>query len=324
MPRKLALSLLFSTLVFAAVFVAALPASGQEQNAAEIVVNLAAGRVDVCVAKGALFVAATDEKVEPGSHPPEMMSLGTGRVGVLLGAVEWIRPGTAIPSVRLDVQLEHTVREAGPMQGPGATGQQASDIETIGVALLEQIRGVARGFHHKIDLGPDEPLVELLLADYEDGYGFEVWVLQYRIRQEALGNGYYETRVLRPAYIQLYPPEKGQPRTLMEVRYPPEAQGPSLLELLKQNDPRLQTIRASSSKLFEATGHLLEGESPKANPDDIGAFLRAALPAVLPADTHMALGEITEDKEFVWLVEPTDSRPASAPGDSEAPSLYKH
>ena len=324
MPRKLALSLLFSTLVSAAVFVAALPASGQEQNAAEIVVNLAAGRVDVCVAKGALFVAATDEKVEPGSHPPEMMPLGTGRVGVLLGAVEWIRPGTAIPSVRLDVELEHIIRELGPMQGAGTAGEQASDIETIGVALLEQIRGVASGFHHKIDLHPDEPLVELLLADYQGGYGFEVWVLQYRIQQEVLGNGYYETRVLRPAYTQLYPPEKGQPRTLMEARYPPETQGASLLELLKQNDPRLQTIRASSSKLFEATGHLLEGESPKANPEDVGAFLRAALPAVLPADTHMALAEITEEKEFVWLVEPTEPRPASAPGDSDAPSLYKH
>ncbi len=324
MPRKLALSLLFSTLVSAAVFVAALPASGQEQNAAEIVVNLAVGRADVCVAKGALFVAATDEKVEPGSHPPEMMPLGAGRIGVLLGAVEWIRPGTASPPVRLDVELGHIIRQLGPMQSAGTAGEQASDIETIGVALLEQIRGVASAFHHKIDLDPDEPLVELLLADFQDGYGFEVWVLQYRIQQEELGNGYYQTRVLRPAYTQLYPPEKGQPRTLMEVRYPPETQGPSLLELLKQNDPRLQTIRASSSKLFEAAGRLLEGESPKANPEDIGAFLRAALPAVLPADTHMALAEIMEDKEFVWLVEPTEPHPASAPADSDAPSLYKH
>jgi hypothetical protein len=311
-------------LVSAAVFVATLPASGQEQNAAEIVVNLAAGRADVCVARGALFVAVTDEKVEPGSHPPEMMPLGAGRIGVLLGAVEWVRPGTSSPPVRLDVELEHIIRELGPMQGGGATGEQASDIETIGVALLEQIRGVASGFHHQIALDPDEPLVELLLADYQDNYGFEVWVLQYRIRQEALGNGYYETRVLRPAYTQLYPPEKGQPRTLMEVRYPPESLGPSLLELLKQNDPRLQTIRASSSKLFEATGHLLEGESPKAHPEDIGAFMRAALPAVLPADTRMAIGEVTEDKEFVWLVEPAEPRPASAPSDSGAPSLYKH
>jgi hypothetical protein len=325
MPRKVAFSLLISALAaVAAALLAALPVSAQEQNAAEIVVNLAAGRVDVCVAKGAMFVATTDEKVEPGSHPPELMPLGAGRMGVLLGAVEWIRPGTGNPTVRLDAELGHVLRELGPMQGDANADQQATDIETIGIALLEQIRGVATNFHHKIDLNPDEPLVELVLADYEEGYGFEVWVLQYRIEQELLGNGYYQTRVLRPAYVQLYPPEKGQPRTLMEVRYPPEIQGPSFLELLKQNDPRLQKVRASSPQIFEASGHLLDGESPKAHPDDVGAFLQAALPAVHAPDTRMAIAELTELKEFVWLVQPTEPRPANAPGDSDAPSLFKH
>ncbi|MGO9640788.1 MAG: hypothetical protein ACLP1Y_05740 [Candidatus Acidiferrales bacterium] len=324
MPRKVAFSFLLSTLLAAAASLVALPVSGQEQNEAEIVVNLAAGRVDVCVAKGVLLLATTDEKVEPGSHPPELMPLGVGRMGVLLGAVEWIQPGTGIPPVRLDVEVERAVREIGPLPSSGSAGDQASDIETVGVALLEQIRRVATGFHHKIDLDPDEPLVELLLADYADGYGFEVWVLRYRVQQEALGNNYYETRVLRPNYAQLYPPEKGQPRTLMEVRYPPELEGPSLLELLKQNDPRLQKIRASSTQLFEATGHLLEGESPKAHPEDIGAFLRAALPAVRAPGTRMAMAEVTEDKDFVWLIEPTEPHPAGASSESDAPSLYKH
>jgi len=325
MPHRIAFSFLISALL--AVVAALLevpPVSGQDQNASEIVVNLAAGRVDVCVAKGAMFVATTDEKVEPGSHPPEMMPLGPGRIGGLLGAVEWIRPGTGNPTVRLDAELERAVHELGPMDSGGDAGRQATDIETIGIALLEQIRSVATNFHHKIDLDPEEPLVELVLADYQDDYGFEVWALQYRIEQELLGNGYYQTRVLRPAYVQLYPPEKGQPRTLMEVRYPPEIQGPSLLELLKQDDPRLQKVRASSTQIFEATGHLLEGESPKAHPDDVGAFLQAAVPAVHAPDTRMAIAELTELKEFVWLVQPTEPRPANAPADSDAPSLYKH
>ncbi len=312
MDRKLALALLLSTLVASAAVLASFPASAQQQNASEIVVNLAAGRVDVCVAKGVMFVAATDEKVEPGSHPPEVMALGSGRMGVLLGAVEWIRPGTGNPTVRLDAELGHAMRQLGPMDGGGNAGQQATDIETIGIALLEQIRDVATNVHQKIDLDPDEPLVELLLADFQEGYGFEVWVLDYRIQQEALGNGYYQTRVLRPAYTQLYPPEKGQPRTLMEVRYPREIQGPTLLELLKQNDPRLQKVRASSSQIFEATGHLLDGESPKAHPEDVGDFLREALPAVHPAGTQMAIAEITEEKEFVWLVQPTEPHPENA------------
>jgi hypothetical protein len=324
MPSKTTLSLLLSTLCAVAAALSALAAPGQEQSAAEIVVNLAAGRVDVCVAKGALFMAATDEKVEPGSHPPELMALGDGRMGVLLGAVEWIRPGTGNPTVRLDAELGRLMREAGPLNSGGNGGQQATDIETIGIALLEQIRGVATNFHHKIDLDPNEPLVELVLADFQDDYGFEVWVLDYRIQQEALGNGYYETRVLRPAYTQLYPPEKGQPRTLMEVRYPPEIKGPTLLELLKENDPRMQKVRASSSLIFEATGHLLEGDSPKAHPDDIGAFLRAALPAVHPPDTRLAVAELTELKEFSWLVEPTEPHPATPSGETDAPTLYKH
>ena len=324
MRDKIAILFSFTILLAVATSLAAVPSFGQEPNASEIVVNLAAGSVDVCVAKGALLLAATDEKVEPGTHPPEIAELGVGRMGVLLGAVEWIRPGTGAVPVRLDVELEESVRAVGPMQSDGSAGEQASDIETIGIALLEQIRIVATAFHHKIDIAPDEPLVEMVLADYEDGYGFEVWVLRYRIEQESLGNGYYETRVLRPSYTQLYPPEKGQPRTLMEIRYPLDIHGPTLLELLKQNDPRLQPIRAASSQLFDATGHVLEGESQKAHPDDIGNFLRAALPAVHPPGTRVAIAEITEEKDFVWLVQPTEPHPSSESRDSDAPTLYKH
>jgi len=324
MNRKTPFLILLPTLIVVGVSLAALSSSGQEQSAAEVVVNLAGGRVDVCVAKDTMFVATTDEQVEPGSHPPEMEALGIGRVGVLLGAVEWINPGTGNPTVRLDAELGRAVQQIGPADSSGNAGQEATDVENIGIALLEQVRAVTKNIHHKIDLDPDEPLVELVLADFQDGYGFEVWVLTYRIQQEALGNDYYDTRVLRPAYVQLYPPEKGQPRTLMEVRYPSDIQGPSLLELLKQNDPRLQKVRASSSQIFEATGHLLEGESPKAHPDDIGQFLREALPAVHDPSTRMAIAELTDTKDFVWLVEPTEPRPAAAPGEADAPSLLKH
>jgi len=324
MNRQRRFLILLSTLIVVGVSLAALSASGQEETAAEVVVNLAAGRVDVCVAKGAMLVATTDEKVEMGSHPPEMEALGIGRLGVLLGAVEWISPGTGTPPVRLDAELDHAVQQMGPVDNNGIAGQEATDVENIGVALLEQVRAVTKNIHHKIDLDPDDPLVELVLADYQDAYGFEVWLLKYRIQQKALGNDYYDTRVLRPAYVQLYPPEKGQPRTLMEVRYPSEILGPTLLEWLKQNDPRLQKVRESSSQIFEATGHLLEGESPKARPDEIGQFLREALPALHAPGTRMAIAELNDSKEFVWLVQPTEPRPAAAPAEAGAPSLLKH
>ncbi len=60
----------------------------------------------------------------------------------------------------------------------------------------------------------------MLLADYVENYGPEIWSLKYRIQQDNLGNDYWETHILRPAYYQLYPPEKGSARTFMEAQYP--------------------------------------------------------------------------------------------------------
>ena len=76
--------------------------------------------------------------------------------------------------------------------------------------------------HHKINLGEDEPLIRIVLAGFVRDYGPEAWTIDYHIAQDALGNDIWRTRVLRPTYNQLYPPEKGKPKTFMEVRYPPE------------------------------------------------------------------------------------------------------
>src|SRR3972149_5896435 len=69
-----------------------LPAAAQEEG--EVVVNLAAGRVAVLVAKEGIIVSAVQEHVEAESRPPLVVQLSERRVGIVLGAAEWLQPGT--------------------------------------------------------------------------------------------------------------------------------------------------------------------------------------------------------------------------------------
>src|SRR3989304_4802712 len=118
----------------------------------------------------------------------------------------------------MDRQL---VRLMGEIAGPKRLdAEHAGDIEVLGLAMLEALRPMTSRLHNKIDLGEDEALLELVLVGYVTDYGPEVWSVRYHIVQEPVRGDYWRTRVLRPRYTQLYPPEKGQPRTLMEVRNP--------------------------------------------------------------------------------------------------------
>lgn len=301
----------------------------QNQPARDVVANFAAGRVEICAAKDTIVLATADEPFEAGSTPPQIFQLGTGRIGVLLGAVEWIEPGSGAPPDRFASDLTDIGREA-PTDANAGAGNEATDIETLGIALLERIRAQAEGIHHKIDLAADEPLVELIVADYLPDYGFEAWEVRYNITQEAMGNDYWVTRVSRPNYTQLYPPEKGQPRTLIEVSYPPEATRPTLVDQLRRNDPSLAAARSASPQLARATTQLVDGESTKSIASDDADFLRAAMPIVTRPEARLALVEITDTRDVVWVLgapAPTQAA-APAPGqpqsDPDAPSLYKH
>jgi hypothetical protein len=319
----------FATLTAIGVAAPRICSAQQPQPARDVVANFAAGRVEICAAKGTLLIATADEPIEPGSQPPEIFGLGTGRLGILLGAVEWIEPGSGAPPDSFAQDLITIGREAPGAQAEAAAGNEASDIEMLGIALLERIRAQAEGFHHKIDIAPDEPLVELIVADYVEGYGFEAWLVRYNVTQQTLGNDYWVTRVSRPNYTQLYPPDKGQPRTLVEVSYPPEATRPSLIDRLRRDDPALESIRSASPELNRATSEILDGQSPKSVAADDADFLRAAMPVITRAEARVALVEITDDRDIVWVVgspAPAQAQ-AAAPGqksEPDAPSLYKH
>ena len=299
------------------------PAQESKQNP---VAGLAAGRVFLYVAGDGMVIGALEQNPKAGARPPVILPLSGSRIAILLGPVEWASSGSGQAPVRLDRELPRLANQAAPGRRQQPTPGQASDIEAIGVALLERLRALAGQLYTKVASRPDQPLVELLLVDITEDYGPEVWLVSYRVTQDALGNDYWRTRVLRPSYTQLYPPEKGQPRTLIEVCYPGDAPGPALLDLLNQNDPRLARLRTSDLPTTRAVERLASGQSNKATVDDAAVFLRAALPAIAGQDARLVMGVLREQRGFAWLLEPPEP-PQSAeegkPREPGAPTLRK-
>ncbi len=311
---------------FACVHLWSFPARSAQEAGQEVVANLASGRVVIYVAKDGIAIAANEGRMEAESRPPLVAQLSAKRVAILLGAAEWVHPGTGRPPLRLDFELPHAVGKAIGM-GPRLQQEQGSDLEPIGKALMEPLRLVVPELTRKMDLGPDDPLVEMLLVGYKEQYGPEVWLLQYRLVQEPLRGDYWKSRVLLPSYTQLYPPDKGQPRTLVEVRYPPEDKGPALLELLKQSDERLTSLRTSNAQVARASEKLASGESNKALVDDSIVFLRATLDAIALPNSVQIVAVISERRGFEWILAPpaavTKKVEDAKPREPGAPTLRK-
>jgi len=320
-PRRAIFYFLFSIFYF-------LPCALRAQEAGqEVVANLSAGRVVIYVAKDGMVIAANESRVEADSRPPLVVQLSPKRIAILLGAAEWVQPGTGRPPLRLDIELPRAIGKRMPPD-PRLQQEQISDLEPIGTALLEPLRTVVPQLTRKMNLAPDDPLVEMLLVGFEEEYGPEVWLLQYRLAQEPLRGDYWKSRVLRPSYTQLYPPEKGQPRTLVEVRYPPEDAGPALLKLLQQSDARLTPLRTSNAQVARASEKLARGESNKALLDDAVVFLRASLDAIAEPNTLQIVGVISEKRGFEWILAPPAAAPLQKaeelkPREAGAPTLKK-
>src|SRR3984893_9483520 len=213
--------------VLAFVCVFALAAAHTQAPEDEIVAHLAGGRVIVHVARdGNIVFAAINEPVEAGGVPPRVLELDSTHVAVLLGASEWRLPADPNP-VRLDRNFER-IRARDPKYQYDA-GEAEPDLETIGVAILEKLRPLTAQLHHKIELPPEEPLLEMVLIGYApNNYGPEIWTIEYRVQQQQVGTRgeYWQTRILRARFTQLYPPEKHAPRMIVEARYPADLKAP--------------------------------------------------------------------------------------------------
>lgn len=298
-----------NSLVFALICVAIIPGAARlrarrqrsgGETGEEVVANLAAGRAVVLVAKDGIVVATVESRAEPETLPPLIVPLNGGRVAVFLGAVEWREPFSGQPPERLDVEFRKGAARAAPPKNLEAGG--GTDLEQIGLAVLDPLRAVAGKLHRKIEMPENEPIVELLIVGYSPDYGPEVWSLRYPLVQEPMRGDYWHTRILRPRFLQLYPPEKGQPRTLMEVRYPPAgANSAALLDLLKGGDPRISRLRSSSTAQADAMDRILRGDSTKVPMAAARDFLLAALNGIAEPDARQLMITIGEQKGLEWV-----------------------
>jgi hypothetical protein len=298
-------------------------ARAQEQDAsAEFVANLSSGRVIICVTRDSMLVGAASESTEPGSHSPFFVTMNGGHVVVLLGATEWVELHSSKPSVRMDSELA-AINNVGARPSVALEQNEAGEIEDIGIAFLERFRAVATRLHHELAIKADEPVIQLIVAGYTKGYGPEAWLLSYRVRQRELRDGYFDTQALRPSYVQLYPPEKSEPHTLVEVRYPPEIPGPTLLQLLGQNDARLRPIRSADPKVTQAAQQLLDGASPKAASEPTTVFMRDALTATKSKESKLTLAALHDNDHFEWIIPPPEAlrKPSDEKRDPAAPTL---
>ena len=303
------------------------PCRAQVTRDQEVAVNLTEGRVVVCATKDAIVLAALDSRKEPDVRPPEITIISALRMGVMMGATEWVFPQSNDKPVQLNAEFTKLVSAA--LNSAGQSDDfRATDLESIGIAVLERLRVLAGQLHHKVNLGEDEPILRIVLADYVRDYGPEAWVLDYRIVQDDLGGGIFRTRVMRPSYNQIYPPEKGKPKTLMEVRYPPENRAtsePELLDLLQQNDSRLAGFRSANQIEAKSLALVVQGQSQKSDAASLTAFLKSALPAVTPPQTKLTMARVDYDGGFQWILQPPRAPgPPPVPGQAakqpEAPA----
>jgi hypothetical protein len=295
----------------------------------EIVANLAGGRVIVHVANdGNIIFGAIDEPVEAGGVPPRLVEVDPTHVAVLLGASEWRLPADPNP-VRLDRNFQRI--HARDPKYQYSVGEAEPDLETIGVAVLEKLRPLTAQLHHKIDLQPDEPLLEMVLIGYApNNYGPEVWTVEYRVQQEqvATRGEYWQTRVLRPRFTQLYPPEKHAPRTIIEARYPADLQAPTLMALIQGDDPAIAQLRGADVRFAKVIAAVDKGQAQKAAPADAADFLRALLPLIAGKQSFI-LAKMEEQHGFDWIVPPDEPVERAKKGEEdknrppEAPSLRR-
>ena len=315
-PLYLRLSFVFLLLAIA------LPVRAQDRED-EIIANLAGGRVIVHVAREVIIFAAIDQPVEPNSIPPRVAGVDSSHIAVLFGASEWRMPADPQP-VRLDRNFQRIAGRDPRYQYDASEAEP--DLETIGVAFLEKLRPLVSQLHHKIDIAADEPLMELVLIGYApNNYGPEVWTVEYRVQQQqvATRGEYWQTRLLRPRFTQLYPPEKHAPRVIVEARYPAELEAPAIMGLIQGGDPVVNRLSKADPRFAKVVEEINRAQAQKAAPNDAADFLRALLPLIAP-NSRFILAKMEEQHGFDWIVPPEEpiekakkeedkNRPAEAP-----------
>lgn len=319
--RNVPLRLLCVSLLLFSFFLAAAILAFAQDREDEIVANLAGGRVIVHVAKDVIIFAAIDQPVEPNSIPPRVAGVDSSHIAVLFGASEWRVPADPKP-----IRLDRSIQRVGAQERREDYGLENAepDLELIGTTFLEKLRPLVGQLHHKVDFSPNDPIFEMVIIGYAPGdYGPEVWVAEYHMEQEEVatrGEEYWQTRLLRPHFTQLYPPEKHAPRLLVESRYPAGLKGPTLEEMIKSNDPRIASL-TKEARFEKVLENLRAGSAQKAQSAESVEFMRAAVP-LLAGNSSYVIGTLGEQGGLNWVVPPTEplekaqedkNRPTEAP-----------
>lgn len=337
MPHARKLGIFIAAISLLAV---AVPARAQDpdQPTEEVIANLAAGRVIIAVYKDAIVIATIENKIEPGTLTPPIVPITEQRAGILLGATVWTSPSSRQVVSNLASELPTARRNVAGSTAPhliarADSEKTAGDIEQTGLGFLVPLNEAAGNLHGHLDLSASEPLTELILADYLPSYGAEVWQLTYGIHQEPERGDYWQTRVQRPRYTQFWPPDKKDPRTLVEFHYPPDDQQTPLRDLLLAHDERLEKIRATSPELAAGADAIQQASTDKMLLAQGLPFLKAAI-AALAGNNRVQMAVIPVAGSFQWLiapppeerVPPNKNRPEGAPTlmrPPEAPTLQK-
>jgi hypothetical protein len=296
-----------------------------EARSQEIVADQATGRVYILVVKDAIVVGALGIPTELGALPPEIVRMESSRMAVLLGGVDWRAIDSGQP---LLASLARELPSLRPQSAAGApphlqqesNGGVAADIEIVGVGVFDRLRGIAAQLHGAIHLPDAQPVLKIVLADFVEDYGPEVWTLDYDLRQEELRADYWQTQIDRPRYQQLWPPDKGEKHSPVEISYPGSARSQPLLSELLHDDPRLKNIGGAGPAFADVQQAILAGDTRKLLPADAIAFMRAVLSALAGNDSdNYAIAAIGEHTGFSWIVRPKASvdekkeRPPGAP-----------
>lgn len=297
-----------------------------QASAEEIIANLCTGRVVIGVAKDGIVVATLENPIEPGTRPPMIVPISEERVAVLLGAADWWLPDQNRELARIDQELPDLPSPQGLRNQPHlkaseqeGEGSEATDIEQVAERLRIRLSSIAGHIHGKLNLADGEPLLSMLLADYAPQYGPEVWLVQYSIEQEPEQGDYWQTRVQQPQYTQLWPPEKGQPRGLIEFSYPAT---PTVASLIRGGDAHVAQSLSTTPGMQQVSAAILDGNIQKQPAVDVAAFLRTCLGALTVPSARMIEAEINEKQGVGWFVRPPvqapiagsePARPAGAP-----------
>ncbi len=312
------LAAIFAAGIFAAGFLMprASPARQDQEKSQEIVANLYAGRVVIGVAKDGIVVATLENPIEPGTRPPMIVPLGSERIAVVMGAGDWWLPDEHKELARLDQELPQLPAVGGGAEAPRlATGAgedtgEAKDIERLAERVRVRLDQIARYIHGNLNLGEDEPILELVLADYAPDYGPEVWLISYSLEQEPEQGDFWQTRAMQPQYTQLWPLEKGAAQRLVEASYPPSVATNDTLEtLVAAGDSRIGAAISAAPGMRAISEQILDGEIDELQAVDVAAFLRTSLQAIAPPGARMIEAEVNQDMGIGWFIAPPPEVP---------------